>query len=392
MSTEPTPLAIQSNFMCLALSGGGIRSGAVSLGALQELQVTGRLSGYTYISAVSGGEYPVYGLIYELIRSRGTMSELLAEDSSFVRHADTHSDMISLPNSIYGAVNDAFLLSYTSKFIGAFGGAWPHYEAHITRTFAEQPSIWAALVSVPNAPRLADVTRISLRGMPSPIFVTSANEGAHPPKKGHEYVLRDVYELSPTVMGAPNFGYTNKVPGDITVLNAVAASASAIDTPQGSIRFPEVLRTLNYGLGMRMHSARKDVPHRDFNLEDGGFIDNIGIMPLLRHGCSKITIFDNSDDLRPFEAWFEIKARLEAKEEPGWSVAEQLHASGGAETPSEYSNHDEPPSSVVEQWKWHLPTNVWNGRLGVPARGNGKTGVWRRRVPSLSDGREMYGG
>lgn len=44
-------------FAGLALSGGGIRSATVSLGFMRELQAENQLSGYDYVSSVSGGSY-----------------------------------------------------------------------------------------------------------------------------------------------------------------------------------------------------------------------------------------------------------------------------------------------------------------------------------------------
>lgn len=51
------PLTDTNGPIGLALSGGGIRSAATSLGALQALNASGRLDGFDYLSTVSGGGY-----------------------------------------------------------------------------------------------------------------------------------------------------------------------------------------------------------------------------------------------------------------------------------------------------------------------------------------------
>jgi len=52
---------------CLAISGGGIRSGAVGPGVLQEISEQRLLSQYDYISDVSGGGYPLAGLVSQML-------------------------------------------------------------------------------------------------------------------------------------------------------------------------------------------------------------------------------------------------------------------------------------------------------------------------------------
>jgi hypothetical protein len=350
---------IQRGTTCLAISGGGIRSGSVGLGVLQELQSAGRLSGFKYVSAVSGGGYPIYGLLFEMVRTGADPQSLLEEDSSFIKNADDHSDMVTHFEAVWLGFWDAIWFSYLTNVLHWTGGGMPAYEASIQHTFSyDQPFMEAF-----SRPSLADVTAENLKGFPYPIFVASANDKAHGPMKGQVYSLGDVFEISPGLMGAPHFGYTTEVPSEIHIIDAVAISGSAIDAPQGLIRLPDMLESLNFGLGMRFHSQDKDVPYRSFNLEDGGFIENLGIIPLIRRGCATIVAFDNSDDGRPFEAWFSLRRRLSADEEPGWR-AKQLRGLNTSLEPPEYPDEDKPPSpNVVNQWKWELPANIWDTQL-----------------------------
>lgn len=63
---------------CVALSGGGIRSGAVSLGVLQGLHHEQELSSIDSIAAVSGGGYPLYGVITQMIENPSDAQRFVA--------------------------------------------------------------------------------------------------------------------------------------------------------------------------------------------------------------------------------------------------------------------------------------------------------------------------
>ena len=358
-----SPEPVQSRSMsCLAMSGGGIRSGAVSLGALQELYAANQqLSQYEFISTVSGGGYPVYGILDRILRGGRTLSDLLPETSDFIADVDKQSKFITKTDIYTGAVLGAVLWAPLSWLPNDYGGAVPTYEAEIHQTFTG--GHWIPLFGTVMLEKAKDIRS---KGFPTPIFAASVNKGAHAPH-AHQppYGFNDVFELSPTYSGSQKTGYFYSVSKKTDLAAAEAASASAIDTPTGYIRIPDGLKDLNFGLGVRFHAPRSDAEYKDFNLEDGGFADNLGLVPLLRRGCTDILVFDNSADQRPFESWYAFVDKLAGA---GWRIPVPLHAAPGVELPPSIpktTTDDKVPPEVLHFWRWDLPDHIWDARLEV---------------------------
>lgn len=327
----------------LALSGGGIRSGAVSLGVLQTLQASNVLSEFEYVSSVSGGGYPVYGLLYQMLRNGESLTNLLSDDGSFVRHAETNANFISRAN-IYGTI--PLLPLWTLLGIhGHYGIAQPTYGAEIHETFAGE-----SMLPIVRQPDLADAKSVQKRGFPMPVFGASASLSKGPPKKGYQYQLRDFFELSPGLSGSPSVGYFHDSTDAIKLIDAVTISAAAIDSPQGELQLPGMLKAMNFGLGSSFSAPTQSKTNINFYLADGGFIENLGILPLLRRGCTDILVFDNSADSALFDAWFEFERRL-ACEEPGWTVSQRLQS----------PDRQAPSRCKCDQW--NLPSHIWSARL-----------------------------
>ncbi len=87
-----------ANVIGLALSGGGIRSAAFGLGALQALDAQGLMGKIDYLSTVSGGGY--IGTSMTAAMSRGTTgafpftSDLQTEEAAGVQHIRDHSNYL----------------------------------------------------------------------------------------------------------------------------------------------------------------------------------------------------------------------------------------------------------------------------------------------------------
>jgi hypothetical protein len=347
----------QAAVSCVALSGGGIRSGAVSLGVLQGLYAAHQLSQYQYLSAVSGGGYPVYGILDQMLRKHRSLGDLLDEKGKFIRDVDTHSHFISKSDIYTAPVFGVLLWDPLSWLPNAYGGALPTYEAKIHSTFTG-----GHLLPLFGTLSLSSAKDIRELGLPLPIFGASANSGARAPESGHLYTFGDFFEMSPQGGGAPNFGYFADVATQMDIAQAVATSASAIDTPQGNLQLPAFAKSTNFGLGYRFHAPSNGPDRRSLNLEDGGFIENLGLLPLLRHGCSEILVFDNSADDRPFSSWFTIEEHL-STEEQGWSVTHSIQASNGGVAPPHYPEHGNVPPEIMKIWKWHLSDHIWDAQV-----------------------------
>jgi len=93
----------------LALSGGGIRSAAFSLGALQALEVDGQFEKFDYISTVSGGGYTGTALTAAMSKNGGKFPFVDAQDkvsdSATVRHIRDFSNYL-VPKGLIDLLRD----------------------------------------------------------------------------------------------------------------------------------------------------------------------------------------------------------------------------------------------------------------------------------------------
>lgn len=328
----------------LALSGGGIRSGAVSLGVLQTLQAADVLSEFEYVSTVSGGGYPVYGLLYQMIQKEKPINELLSEQSEFIENSESEAKFI--PNIEYfsSVLLSPFWGVLTFPF-DSYGSGQPTYGAKIHRTFSggSRPLFFNPAVG-----KAVDSRRW---GFPTPIFGTSASVGSEAPKARYDYTMGDYFEISPGLSGSPSIGYFTNAFDEFELVSAITTSAAAIDAPQGGFQLPFFLRAMNFGLGSKFSHPTQYKTNQHIYLADGGFIENMGILPLLRRGCTDILVVDNSADTTLFDAWFKFEQNLPT-EEPGWTVIQSLRS---------IPNQIFPTTNKCDHWK--LPSHIWSARL-----------------------------
>lgn len=356
LQERPVPLAALppdvTPTSCLAMSGGGIRSGAVSLGAIQALYAAGALPKYPLISTVSGGGYPVYGLLYRMLVNDVPLRNLLRERSRYIADVERNAGFIS--GTSLGT--ELFLqgpLGVPLSWIGrSHASLQPAYIAAIHQTFVgESMSIFGRLL-------LMHAREIRAQQFPLPIFGAAMSEGAKPPPEGYRYRYDHFFEMSPLRNGAPVVGYFPDFAQSVGIGPAIAMSAAAIDTPKEGQGSPGFVKVMNFGLGGSFDAPTASGGGRQsFYLSDGGFIENLALLPLLRHGCREILAFDNSGDEKPpFRAWADFAAALAAGEEPGWRVTQPLRAA------------DANAKSDDAMTPWTLPGHIWDAELANAER------------------------
>lgn len=328
------------------MSAGGLRSGAVSLGAIQGLHEKQALEHFKLVSTVSGGGYPVYGLLERMIRDKMTLRDLLRERGKFIADVERNADFIGkaalyfwlpfqaldLPGAVIARNSGSLQTEYIVEIDQTFGGT------------AVQPSGRRSFN------RARDIHKI--QGFPMPIFGASGSIGTMQPGADHEYTFDYYFEMSPDVSGSPAIGYFSDFSRKVTTGEAVAISAAALD-------LPVVAKMLNIGVGssfqMRAASGR-DV---SFHLADGGFTEKLALLPLLRRGCTDILVFDSSgsDDGSAFQAWNTFTSRL--PQEAGWKISEggELRAVTSRQLPPEHAEQ-----------LWDLPHHVWEAELQQDSR------------------------
>lgn len=340
-SREPTPKWPTVSGPCLALSGGGLRSGAVSLGALQGLHASGYLSRVAIISTVSGGGYPVYGLAYRLIEGEDSLENLLTEDGRHIRSADNNAEFIGgLVSQLVSVPLAVFLWSPLSWF-APYSAAQPTYGAEIHHTFAR------GLIGILGRPKLRDAHVLPSRGFPTVVFGASAKRGIGAPKRGDTlFVAGDYFELAADLSGSPTYGYYKELANVLELNKVVAISGAALDAPNGGL--PDFLKTIKLGLGSTVKLSEQGGQDPYVFLSDAGFVESLGILPLLRRGCREILAFDNTHDPNAeFNSWstFVTVARAE-----GWTLVDSL-------SPESSAAFDRTGNA------WHLSEHYWAATL-----------------------------
>lgn len=331
---------------CLAISAGGERSGAVGLGAIQGLYEKQALENFEFVSTVSGGGYPVYGLLERMIRDKMALRDLLREHGKFIADVERNADFIG-PTGLYFWLPFQALDLPLALIERSSGSLQTAYIVEIDQTFGGrdvQPSGRRSF------DRARDIRKI--QGFPMPIFGASASIGTMQPGADHEYTFDYFFELSPDVSGAPAIGYFSDFSRKVTTGEAVAISAAALDLPLAA-------KVLNIGVGSSFQMRAASGQDVNFHLADGGFTEKLALLPLLRRGCTEILVFDSSgsDDGTAFQAWNAFTSRL--PQEAGWKISEggELRAVTSRQLPPERAEQ-----------LWDLPHHVWEAELQQDTR------------------------
>ena len=318
-ATKQSPTIVETHFLkfgyasnpklCLALSGGGLRAAVLSLGALQQLEESGLLKDVDMVGSVSGGGWPVYGLLVAM-QNGEKLKDLLDEQSEFIRAFDK-SDFID-GRDIYGiAFNELFLgspLNVASEFLEPHGDK--NFNKSLGSTYGSKIhqkvldfDTFQAFKDLP----LNKVSRYRENGFPYPIFITSSHEGVRPPKSDHVYSVENLFELSPLWIGSRMHGYQTEFSKYLHIIDVVAASSAASDSPivTNDLRFPPddrkvSLKEVKEDVGTLSFMVRRLLPlggkirfgKKDLYLADGGFIENTAVLPLLRRKCADIIAID----------------------------------------------------------------------------------------------------
>ena len=295
--------------LCLALSGGGLRSAVLSLGALQQLEESGLLNEIDLVGSVSGGGWPVYGLLISM-QNGEKLQDLLDEQSDFIKAFD-ESDFID-GSDIYTIALIELLIgtpfNVASELLDPNGEVG--FNTSLGSTYGSEIhqkllgfDVFQAFKDLP----LSEVTRFKENGFPYPVFITSSHEGIRPPKSDHVYSVENLFELSPLWIGSRQHGYQTEFSKYLNIIDVVAASSAASDSPivTNDLRFPPddrkvSLKEVKEDVSTLPFLVRRLLPlggkirfgEKNLYLADGGFIENTAVLPLLRRKCSNIIAID----------------------------------------------------------------------------------------------------
>jgi hypothetical protein len=346
--------------MGLALSGGGLRSGATSTGVLQELQRTRRLADFAYIATVSGGGYPVYGVLTELATTDENLGKLLNEDGDFIKHLDRHSRMVAsgriAADLVLAPIWWAFSFARVQTGLMESSQTYPY--GHIIHKSFSRRGDWA---QIGKPVKLSALSGEKFAGFPYPLIITSAYDGRSAPldRRSHS---PNMLVFSPRWIGSDALGYYATKENKINLIDAIALSGAAPDvplpfTPPNQTEGQQVENRVKYSLRDVLKKLRFAfggvVKFRGKNtfITDGGFVDNTGVLALLQRRCSEIVVLDASDDVRAtFESFTKLRERAALE---GWKLGKISSVSS--------------TSSTDAISGWNLPSHIWfmNGEKGT---------------------------
>ena len=278
-ATYPTPFPSRGGDLDwgLALSGGGFRSAAFSIGVLKALYDTDILDDIDVISTVSGGGYASYWMFAKYDGASATRfgSGAFADEvfTNNVCHLARKSEFLPLRRmlgGLFSSDDDAFR-KYREAIEWTFGPDDKSTRDQ-KRAAGEDPLL----------PFTSYNRQIAAAQAPYFIFNTTVAWDNVPKKTPN---IERSFEIAPTYRGNSLLGFADwpdpanpsvrKMPG------AVALSAAAI-------RFKLARKMTNDGNQLKGGAKIK--------MYDGGFSENLGALPLIQRRMKNIIIVDAEND------------------------------------------------------------------------------------------------
>jgi len=301
--------------MCLALSGGGVRSASVSIGVLREIHQKIGLEKFDVISGTSGGSWAMLWLYTNSIRYgvQETIGELPEDTKKPIRKVDQRKFMENFWRvwtgvwSLFRAGDSAYFADLTGKFSGS-----PFYKLYTNINELKQT--------------------ISENNLPIPIVNASIAEKACISEKGLPGLTREqlkeipiseriveftplkerTIEFTPFNWGNEAYGFSSEYGYKVDSLEDwTTLSGAYIDYPR--FKSCKTLRMLGASWGEYVDLKKKSGFENDSRVfvADGGFAENLASFAPIRRSCDVTVIVDNEHDPSfRFEGYQNLKANL----------------------------------------------------------------------------------
>jgi hypothetical protein len=279
----------------LALSGGGLRSAAFSIGAMKALYDLGLLDDIDVISSVSGGGYASYWLYSRYDGRNDTRFGADAfGENAFPRNVCTlarKSEFFPLRRMIKAIFSprDKAFLKYRNAIEWSFG-----FEDGRTR--AEKRAAGGAAI------RNLQALLPQIESGRAPYFIlntTIDNEHSRGGELKNE--IDKTFEIGPTYRGSSLLKFADWPTGDASIktwCDAVAMSGAAI----------------RFKLSRRIPNFTDELTEPEIDLADGGLSENLAALPLIQRGIKNIVIVDAENDPGyKFESYYRLREYLRPK-------------------------------------------------------------------------------
>jgi len=346
--------------VCVAFSGGGIRSAAFSIGVmkgLHKLNLTreprtevakGYFDQVDMMSGASGGAYAVTWYYMNQMKGGYTRDTIFGSES--LGYLKEHADFIDAPFITAATFSDVVLIPLNLLANGVFGWHWntsfiatSMYEHAVTRTFHN-----GQIAKLKELLPYLEARKNTNDPLPVPIVTATwrvdedqSNEGAK--------MSNTVFEVTPLRYGSEGLRYShagNSFPF-VDIAELVEVSGSAVDTAQGVPGASErvVFSALNIDTGRFFdndyrgrsqgqdargfwkklgwyaspfpayfisHAYLRDAYGERMYLSDGGHAENLAAWPLIRRLCENIIVVDAEYDPNyTFGSYFRLKHAVE---------------------------------------------------------------------------------
>jgi len=324
----------------IAISGGGTRSAGLAAGQLRALRANGKFKDFQIVSMVSGGSWGAFPLFY--LPSAKMIDTYLGQPLA--------PSQLTLPvigevdkQSVAGSISSAFLI--WDALLHVLDGQQAYAEA-IGQTFLAPLGLDEGLFFTWHAEQ-----RDSILDMPNNSTLSSCDfmlalnswdNGQSPPfpivggtLMRHEKGMNLHFEMTPLYTGVsgvfPKGGSLPPPPSDVpygvgagktaphlfgtdspTAISATGTATARLPSIEKLFSLRDVIgisgcapRALfsapwfpNYDYWSPTYSVPSSQSYQKeigYDFGDGGILDNYGIMPLLRRGCTRIIVFNNTE-------------------------------------------------------------------------------------------------
>ena len=323
---------------CLALSGGGIRAAAHSIGVMKGLAEKGILQNMDIISAVSGGAYAL-SWFYTKNSLENVVEKMFAEDK-YIEELASRADMYTALDFVQSFFLDTAFIPVNFFANGVFG-----WHANTTPSRANYEYEIRHLFQGGEPYSFNEIAKwIKENNLPYFIINTTARIDDDMFHHGSK-LSNSVFEFTPLRFGSDAFGYgyTGETDFPFDFSRAVSVSGAAADSSAVAGDSQKLLVSLlNHDLGYYINNYTeyyrkkkawwtrlvpfpfyflgphylRDKSGTDIYLTDGGHSENLGAFSIIRRACETIFIVDSEYDPKYlFESYFKLKQAL--KDEMG---------------------------------------------------------------------------
>lgn len=315
---------------CLALSGGGIRSAAFSIGVMKALNIHGILNKLDVVSSVSGGSYALSWYVVQRAIYGHANDELFQRKGSLGADvSDGQTRLITTTGILPWMIGNIVLIPYNLFINGVFRAKanttatmW-YYEKRLSEVFHSDH--WSGehmpVTVTELGKKIAAEKKAGRERIPYFILNGAVRNRFVDTRESQQVFLPDTFEMTPLHIGNRKHSYDYDHPLDISLATTISGSAIDSAAQIKSEWLARVLSALNFDLVHNIENynepkldeakiwkwapfplhyiyfsiLRPDV-ETDLGLTDGGHSENLGLFTLIRRRCAMIISVDAEHD------------------------------------------------------------------------------------------------